>query len=221
MLPAYWQELVMAAIGFRPTRLINGALWNGAVTRCSLLASYATGIFVGDSVIMVGTSSTSPIDGAILNDVQACAATNRTFGVVTAVIPTVGTPNLQIIYGAASTYREVWVATAEPNLVFEATVNAAVLVSGASAIQGTMYQLSAGAGSTTTGLSAHVLDNGTTSTTTQAWMVIGVRNDPGNLATVGSVTANTSVISTASNPTIFEVICTQPQVYITQVGAGV
>ena len=210
----------MAAFGFKPLRYQNGSAWNGAVIRCSVLSGIGN-IFIGDSVILAGTSSTSTVDGAILNDLALAANAGRVYGVVTGIIPTVGTPNLNITYGATGAYREVYVALAEPALVFATTIDTAVLVSGASAIQGTMYDVTATAGSTTTGLSAHVLAQASVSTVSAGWLVIGVKNDPANLATVGSVTANTSVVSTAAVPTIFEVVCTEPQVAITQLGAGV
>jgi hypothetical protein len=216
----------MAGFGFRPVRYLNGAMWNGATVRCSVLSTYATAVFPGDSVILAGTSTTSPVDGAILNDVQACAATNRTYGVVTSVIPTgaftaaAGTSTLDLakIYRPLSTYGEVMVAIVEPGLVFETTINSAVVVSGATAVQGTMYQLLATAGSTTTGLSGHTLSS-TASTTNEAWMVVGVRNDPANLS--GLTSGTTAVINTATSPTVIEVVCTQPQMFPTQVGAGV
>jgi hypothetical protein len=210
----------MAAFGFRPLRYTNGNPWNGGTVRCSVLSGIGN-IFIGDTVILAGTTSISSVDGAILNDIALCAAGNRTYGVVQAILPAVGTPNLNITYGATGAYREVLVVVADHNLVFETTCDEAIVVTGASAVQGTCYNIVATAGSTTTGASGHVLDATGGSTSENTWLLIGVKNDPGNLATVGSVTATYSVISTASNPTILEAVCVEPQVFPTQVGAGV
>ena len=212
----------MAAIGFRPARRMDGSPWNGAVVRCSVLSGIAN-IFIGDSVILAGTSSASPVDGAILNDLALCTAGGRVYGVVTGVIPvgTSGTsaPNLQIVYGATNAYREVLVAVVSPELVFEATIDTAVLAVGA-ALQGTMYDVTPTVSTNTTqGISAHVLAQASASTTSAGWMFLGVRNDPAN---IGGLTSGTTVVaSTSASPTIIEVVCTEPQVHITQLGAGV
>jgi hypothetical protein len=211
----------MAAIGFRPVRYTNGTSWDGGTVRCSMLASVATNVFIGDSVILAGTSSTSPNDGAILNDVNLCTAGGRVYGVVVGVMSAIANatePN-RTTYGPLSTYRELLVCVADLNLVFESTLDTAVVVSGATAIQGTMYDVTATAGSTTTGVSAHVLAQASASTASAGWMVIGVRNDPSNLANLTGGT--TSLPSTSATATILEVVCTEPQVGITQLGAGV
>ena len=213
----------MAAFGFRPSRYTNGQPWNGATIRCSMLSTLGTAIFIGDSVILAGTSSTSAVDGAILNDVTHTSTTGKVYGIVTGVYPnSLVSPNLNIIYGPASVYREVMVCPIEPGLVFETTMDTAQEVTGASAVQGTMYDIATTAGSTTTGLSGYtVVTSGGSSTASAVWMIIGVRNDPANLATVGSVTASKAVIMSAATPTIIEVMCMEPQVLTTLVGAGV
>ena len=208
----------MAAFGFRPSRLTNGSPWNGAVVRCSVLSAVGN-VFIGDSVILAGTTVASPVDGAILNDLALATAGGRVYGVITGICPSgPGTPNLGITYGATGANREVWVAVADAATVFETTLDTAATVVGAS-IQGNMYDVTATAGSTTTGVSAHVLAVASASATSAGWMIIGVRNDPANLG--GLTSGTTSVASTSASPTIFEVVCTEPQVAITQLGAGV
>lgn len=207
----------MAAFGFRPSRYMNGSPWNGATVRYSILATNGTACFVGDTVIGAGTASISPVDGAILHDVTFSANGNKCLGVITSVVPTTGTPNLNIIYGAASTYREVMVAIAEPWLVFETTCDEAIITSAI----GSAYDLAVTAGSTVTGLSGHSLDATSPSTTIgTTWAWIGVRNDPANLATL-ITSSTTTVASTAAAPTIVEVVCVEPQLFPTAVGAGV
>lgn len=208
----------MAAFGFRPVRYTNGAPWNGATVRCSITASETNAMGIGDSVILAGTSYSSAVDGAILNDVVHCAAGNRVYGVITAFLPAgQATLDLSKVYGVASTIRECLVAVAEPNLVFETTANGALVVSGASAVQGTMYDIATyAAASTSTGLSANTLDTGASSTSSATWYLLGVRNDPANLATL--VTSGTTTVASV---TVLEVVCAEPQCTITQLGAGV
>jgi hypothetical protein len=205
----------MAAFGFRPVRLLNGTPWNGAVVRHSVLSGIGN-IFIGDCVDLAGTASISSVDGAILHDLALASAGARVYGVVTGIIPTVGTPNLNITYGATGAYREVWVALADPNLVFESTCDEAIVTSAL----GQCYDIVATAGSTTTGVSAHVVDATGPGTTGLTWMWVGVQNSPANLAGLTS-SSTTTVASTASAPTILEFVCVEPRQFPTQLGAGV
>ena len=213
----------MAAFGFRPVRYQNGSPWNGATVRVGALA--ATGnLFVGDAVVMDGTATTSTVDGAILSNVVAAGtgAASPAYGIITSVIATVGVPNLNIVYGPTGTYRELLVALCEPSLILETTSATAMIVTGgaATALQGFMFQMAAGAGNTTTGVSGHSL-TGAGAATPLPWWFVGVKNEGQNLATVGSVVANTTVISTAATPTIIEVACVAPQMGMAILSVGV
>lgn len=205
----------MAAFGFRPVRYVNGTPWNGAVVRHSILAANANALFIGDVCDLAGTASVSPTDGSILHDVTVATATSPNYGIVTGFLPAAGTPNLGITYGAASTYREVWVAVLEPTLILECSANSALTT----AALGLHYDLVATAGSTTTGVSAMVLASTPAATTGGGFQFWGVRNDPGNLS--GMTSATTIVASTAAAPTVIEVLCVEPRVGLAVATVGV
>lgn len=200
----------MAAFGFRPVRYTNGAPWNGATVRHSVLSGIGN-IFIGDCVDIAGTASVSPVDGAILADLALATAGARIYGVVVGILPTVSTSqSLNNTYGPTGIYREVLVAVADPNLVFQTTCDEAIATSAIF----NAYDIVATAGSTTTGISGHVLDATGASTTGLGWLWIGVKNDPDNLATISSGT-------TTASTTILEVVCNEPRMFPTQLGAGV
>jgi hypothetical protein len=196
--------------------LVNGSPWNGAVVRHSVLAANANPIFIGDLIDLAGTASISPVDGAILHDITVVTAGSPNYGVVTGIIPTTGTPNLNITYGAASTYREVWVAVLEPNLILECSANTALTT----AALGLQYDIVATAGSTTTGVSAMVLTSTPAATTGGGFQFWGIRADAANLATLTS-SSTTIVASTSATPTIIEVLCVEPRVGLAVATVGV
>lgn len=143
--------------GLRPVRDLNGAPYNGAVETYSTAAGDATAIFIGDPVILSGTSQT--IDGVIYRDVDQAA----TGDVIAGVVVGFGAATRDsLTYRAASTQRLVRVAP--PNLIYEIQE-----VSGGTPLTANDIGLNAnfvvGSGSTVTGYSGVELNNATEATT--------------------------------------------------------
>lgn len=140
--------------GFRPVRYISGAPYNGACNTYSTASGDGTAIFVGDPVILSGTSQT--INGYIYRDVDQAATGNVVVGVVVAVLHETQD---SLIYRAGSTVRRLLVAD-DPALLFEIQE-----VSGGTALTANDIGLNANfvvaSGSTTTGMSGVELNNAT------------------------------------------------------------
>lgn len=146
------------AFGFKPVKHRNGAPYNGAFRLYSTATGDGTAIYIGDPVILSGTSQT--INGQIYSDVDQAATGDVIVGVVVGVQP-VTQDSLR--YRAASTQRLLMVAD-DPELLFEIQE-----VSGGTALTANDAGLNANfvvaAGSTVTGLSGVELNNATEATT--------------------------------------------------------
>lgn len=200
------------AFGFRPSRYIAGGPWNGSLMRCVGVAGYGSAIYPGDLVALVTgggdeAGGADPNTGAILPTVELAAAGARILGAVVGIEPDRG--DLSSRYRAASTERQLMVAVAQPGLVFEAQADAAIALTSI----GNNFDHNAGAGTAALARSGHDIDVATAATTTAGVTLVGVRNDPANLATITSGSGTTS--------TIWEVVIAEPQVAINQLGAGV
>ena len=142
--------------GLRPVRDLNGAPYNGAVETYSTATGDVTAIFIGDPVILSGTSQT--IDGVIYRDVDQAA----TGDVIAGVVVGFGAATRDsLTYRAASTQRLVRVAP--PSLIYEIQE-----VSGGTPLTANDIGLNAnfvvGSGSTVTGYSGVELNNATEAT---------------------------------------------------------
>jgi len=160
--------------GLRPVKYISGAPYNGAVNTYSTASGDGTAIFVGDPVILSGTSQT--IGGYIYRDVDQAATGNVVVGVVVAVLHETQD---SLVYRAASTVRRLLVAD-DPGLLFEIQE-----VSGGTAIAAADIGLNAnfvvGTGSTTTGMSGVELNNsGIDTTNTLDLQIVDVVNRDDN-----------------------------------------
>ena len=137
-------------MGLRPIRHISGAPYNGLVEHFT--CADATAIFIGDPVILSGTSQ--QYNGESYRDVDQAATGNVIIGVVVGVEPVTAD---SLRYRAASTLRLLYVATS-PDLVFEIQE-----VSGGTALTANDAGLNAdfvvGSGSTVTGMSGVELNN--------------------------------------------------------------
>lgn len=159
--------------GLRPVRHLDGSPYSGAVTEYSTATGDATAIFIGDPVILSGTSQT--IDGVVYMDVDQAATGDVIAGVVVGVKPVTES---SLAYRAASTQRILYVAP--PSLIYEIQE-----VSGGTALTANDAGLNAnfvvGSGSTTTGYSGVELNNATEATTnTLDLQIVGFVNRPDN-----------------------------------------
>lgn len=144
--------------GLTPVRYVSGAPYNGASNPYSVAAGNATALFIGDPVILAGTSQT--INGVVYSDVARAATGDVLQGVVVGVVPETESST---IYRAASTQRILLIAD-DPNLLFEIQES-----SGGTALTENDIGLNANfvvaAGSTATGKSGVELNNATEATT--------------------------------------------------------
>jgi hypothetical protein len=139
--------------GFRPVKYLNGAPWNGQVTRYSIPASDGTALFVGDLVKLSATADATGVRGVI----QAAQA-DPCVGVVVGFEPSMtnlDTPQ----YRVASTLRYALVVD-DPNVIFEAQEDGVTdpleMVDA-----GLNVNFVVGSGSTTTGASGMQIDSNT------------------------------------------------------------
>ena len=149
---------VDSAFGLRPVRYLGGAPYNGACNTYIAPASYATNMFIGDPVVVTGTSVSGTSGGSYqVVAVATAGATNQITGVIVGFGPTPGIVSTG--YGAASTLREVYVAD-DPSLLFEiqedSTGGSVALASA-----GLNANLASGTGSTYTKKSGWELDSST------------------------------------------------------------
>jgi hypothetical protein len=160
--------------GLRPVRYLSGAPYNAAVNHYSTATGDSTAIYIGDPVILSGTSQT--INGLVYSDVDQAATGDVIVGVVVGVMPITRD---SLLYRAASTQRILLVAD-DPNLVFEIQE-----VSGGTALAANDIGLNANfvvaAGSTYTGMSGVELNNATEATTnTLDLKIVGLANRTDN-----------------------------------------
>lgn len=160
--------------GLRPVKDVSGRPWNGATNVYATAAGDGTAIFIGDPVILSGTSQT--IDGVVYADVDQAATGNVIVGVVVGVLPS---DRDSLVYRAASTARLLLVCD-DPNALFEIQE-----VSGGTALTANDIALNAnfvvGSGSTTTGMSGVELNNGSEAdTNTLDLKIVGFSNRVGN-----------------------------------------
>lgn len=165
---------VDSPFGLKPVRTLSGAPYSASIREFSTATGDATAIFIGDPVILSGTSQT--IDGQVYLDVDQAATGDVIVGVVVGVKPVTAE---SLKYRAASTQRILRVATA-PDLLYEIQE-----VSGGTALTANDAGLNAnfvvGSGSTTTGYSGVELNNATEATTnTLDLQIVDFVNRPGN-----------------------------------------
>ena len=144
--------------GLKPVQHRNGAPYNGSFRLYSTATGDGTAIYIGDPVILSGTSQT--INGQIYSDVDQAATGDVITGVVVGVVPATQD---SLRYRAASTQRLLMVAD-DPGLLFEIQE-----VSGGTALAandaGQNANFVVGTGSTATALSGVELNNATEATT--------------------------------------------------------
>lgn len=158
--------------GLKPVRHRNGAPYNGAANPYYVPSTYATALFVGDPVIITGTSNTAEESApgigkfvaGTLPEINRATAAGGNY-ITGSIIGFGADPtNLERKHNPASTERIVWVAD-DPDLVFEIQED-----NDGTALAATSVGLNADlvythAGSTNFGLSGAELDRSTANTT--------------------------------------------------------
>jgi len=154
-------------LGLVPVRHSNGAPYNGAVNSYYIPSTYATALFVGDPVVVTGTSNNTEYKnnepGTLpeINKVTA-AGGNYLSGVIVGfdVLDT----DLTKTYNAASTERIAYVAD-DPDLVFEIQEDSDGTVLDATDVGLNVDLVYTHTGSTASGKSGAELDRSTANTT--------------------------------------------------------
>ena len=111
--------------GLSPVQYLNGAPWNGQARLYSVAYNYGTAIYIGDPVILSGTSDTNGVAGVTL---ATAGDANPVVGAVVGIgryESLIANPNnLNIIYypaGGDGVNSPWYVMVADdPNIIFEA-----------------------------------------------------------------------------------------------------
>jgi hypothetical protein len=155
-----------APFGLRPVRYLNGAPWNGQVSRYLIPATDGTAMFIGDPVTLAGDAGAS---GSYVNGVYTAGMPTVSIGIagatcVGAIVGFEVNPSgLDAVYRAASVARVALVAD-DPMIVFHVQ-EANSGTAWTSAEIGLNANFVSASGSTVTGYSAYVGDNSTEATT--------------------------------------------------------
>ena len=177
-----------AAFGFRPI-FRDGSPYNGATLRCVFAAADETAAFIGDAVILDGSSSEG------YAGVAQAAATGDVFGVVTGF--EANPDSLGDQYRKASTKRFCQVAPVE-NTYFEVQSDDDGTAL-AEASVGLNVAMIVGSGSTTYGVSGMELDsNAPATTSTLDLQIVGLVDRADNLLS-GTGSTNKNVIVKFNN----------------------
>lgn len=152
--------------GLTPIRHSNGAPYNGAYSEYYVPSTYATALFVGDCVLVTGTSNTAGYKGnepGTLPEINLAGATSDYIsGVIVGFEPLPS--DLSKTYNAASTERIVYVAD-DPDLVFEIQEDGDTTPLAATSASNNADLIYTHSGSTATGKSGAELDSSTINTT--------------------------------------------------------
>jgi len=168
---------VDSPFGLRPLEYLNGTQWNGQARRYYIQSTLAEAIYIGDPVVLAGSSDSTGKYADI--QLATLAATNYTIGPVVAFEPIASDPKLSQIYHSASTAQYCWVAD-DPNIIFEVQMDSDTdLTADDIGSNGIMIT---GTGSTTTGLSGMEADESSFSGAgaTEMLLLLGIVDRPDN-----------------------------------------
>lgn len=152
------------AFGLRPKQTLVGADWSSKLKPCYAPSGYGTALYVGDPVIISGTSNTARVEtvtgqwviGALPEVIIATAGSGaKITGIICGFLPT---NRDSAVYGPASTER-VPLVCVDPTMVYEVQGGATAL---AATTVGLDAVLKSGTGSAITGKSGWYMDSGDT-----------------------------------------------------------
>ena len=170
---------ITTPFGLRPVRYKDGSPWNGGGTiRTYIHASYAAALFIGDPVTWASELDYKDTTAKYPSiKIAAGTAASMLNGVIVSFEPRPAT-TLEQIYSPAST--EGWAnIVIDENVVFQIRDDGAGTPS--KVYVGQNATLTAGSGSTVTGLSAWVMDTSTPAADqTAPLFILGLADIPGN-----------------------------------------
>ena len=154
-------------LGLVPVKDKNGRTYNGSFNLYYVPSTYATALFVGDPVIITGTSNTSDYKAhpaGTLPEVNKATAAGGAYisGVIVGF--EINQDDLTKTYNAASTERIVYVAD-NPDLLFEVQEDSAGTVLDATDVGLNIDLVYTHSGSTTSGKSGAEIDRSTVAAT--------------------------------------------------------
>jgi hypothetical protein len=169
-----------APFGFRPTKMLGGAPFNGGQTEYGIESTYNTNIFTGDAVEL-------HTDGTVT--VAAAAATNI-LGVFNGCFYTdsTGKPTYSKYWPASTTATDaVAYVVDNPDVLFEAQEDSTNIGSSWPDNRGANANLvSTHAGSTKTGRSKQELDSSDIQAATAQFRIVELSKDPDNSDTASA-----------------------------------
>jgi len=169
-----------APFGFRPTKMLGGAPFNGGQTEYGIESTYNTNIFTGDAVELHS-------DGTVT--VAAAAATNI-LGVFNGCFYTdsTGKPTYSKYWPASTTATDaVAYVVDNPDVLFEAQEDSTNIGSSWPDNRGANANLvSTHAGSTKTGRSKQELDSSDIQAATAQFRIVELSKDPDNSDTASA-----------------------------------
>ncbi len=162
--------------GLRPVGTMGAHSYNGQLRQFAVPADNSNAIFIGDTVVLAGTSDVMRVnaDDAYYPEAAVGAAAAIVIGVCVGVVPV--PTDLSINYRKASTFMYILVDT-DPNTIYSIQGDSTVFtVANAAGLNAT---ITATGGSTVTGRSKFVLTNPQASAT-EDLLIIGVDPAPDN-----------------------------------------
>lgn len=191
--------------GFRPSRYLSGAPWNGQTQLYAFAAARAGDAFKGDIVQFDSTArSTTPADvyapGIPCILAPTAGITTNTFrGVITGFVPEPEfnqnvRASLGLMYRLASTARYAWVCD-DYNVVFQAQEAAASMSSGAIVAVNKTADIAYTAGNTTTGVSNSEVSGTWATSGAKAWRCLRYSQLPDNFDFSGTLGSNASLVN--------------------------
>lgn len=167
--------------GFKPVKHLSGAPWNGKANVYYFKSTYATAVFIGDAVVLAGSSDATAMYPSVE---QAAAGDTAIVGVVigfgTDPSLMANPDNLAMKYKLASTEMYALVVD-DPFVIFEVQEDSVSNNLDADMV-GLNTNITVGSGSTTTGLSGMELDSSDTGTDTAGQLrILRAVNRPDNV----------------------------------------
>lgn len=164
--------------GFYPLRTLQGNPWNGQAVQFDVDASNDTAIFIGDVVIMEADGNCAEAAAGSVNIIGVCVGIGTSGNVDHGTAGYWNAANLEARHLAATTAGVIQVCT-DPFMLYIAeedndTSDLALTD------RGSAVDIIAGSGSTTTGISGHVLDSSSASATDGQFKIIELWDDPNN-----------------------------------------
>lgn len=171
---------VNAPFGMRPVRHKSGAPYTGAYREYHIGTGESGAVFIGDPVVMNGTSNATEVMGRPIGTLPGAVLHTAGANPITGVVIGFATDDRSdLTYRPGSTERIAFVAD-DPDLIFQVRDNGAAqpLVTWLSS----NGNLASGSGSTAYGTSAYVLAGATTPTNTAgaALRLVSLASIPGN-----------------------------------------